>query len=440
MQFTSFEFIFFLPIVFVIYFYLSPTRRWGLLLLASYFIYGFHNPAYVLLLLFSTTIDFVAGLRIYETKDKKLKKKWLLLSIFTNLGLLFLFKYYNFFSSELNHLFLFFQLPFQIQNHHFLLPLGISFYTFQTLSYSIDVYRGYLRPETHFGKFALFVCFFPQLVAGPIERAKDLLKQFHFNYQFEYKRTVEGLQLILWGFFKKIVIADWFAIYVNEVYDVSNDHTGIVILIATFLFGLQIYFDFSAYCDIAIGIARILGIKLSQNFGNFIYFTSPSGFWRGWHITISDWFRDYVFFPLTQLSTRKWFIQFSLLITFLISGIWHGAGWSFIVWGLINGLLVIVDNQSQELRTNLSQQIGVNKFPTINKFIYLTISFALMMFTTFFFRSMNLEEAFLLIGRAIDWSALYLSIDIGRFNQIFILFLFIIVFLFHLSLKKELIY
>lgn len=441
MQFTSFEFLIFLPLVLLTYFWISPSRRWLLLLLASYFFYGFHNPSYVVLILLSTTIDFVTGLRIYENSYKKEKKrKWLFLSIFSNLGLLFFFKYFNFFGQEINALFNWFQIGYQLPQHQYLLPLGISFYTFQTLSYSVDVYRGYIKPETHFGKFALFVCFFPQLMAGPVERAKDLLKQFHFNYQFEYTRVVEGLQLILWGCFKKIIIADWFAIYVNEVYDVSNNHTGIVIMVATFLFGLQIFFDFSGYCDIAIGIARVLGIKLSQNFGNFIYFTSPSNFWRGWHITISDWFRDYLFYPLTQISKKKWFTHFCLLLTFLISGIWHGAGWGFIIWGLINGLLVIIDNQSQRFRSSFSQNTGLDKVPLFKKFIFSTISFVVLLFPTVFFRSPNIQEAFLLIRRAGDWSSSYLNLEIGNFKQVFILMLLCLIILFHIVLKKAQIY
>lgn len=437
MSFVSFEFLFFLPIVLIGYFLIHYEKRWIWLLLASYIFYGFHNPAYIILLLLSTTIDFITGLRIYETKDKSLKKKWLRLSIFTNVGLLIFFKYYNFFSAELNSLFQLLSIPFSITEHHFLLPLGISFYTFQTMSYTIDVYRGYLRPETHFGKFALFVCFFPQLIAGPIEKAKDLLGQFHFQYKFDYKRVVEGLQLILWGLFKKLVIADWMAVYANEVFDVSNNHEGLVILIATFLFFIQVYCDFSGYCDIAIGIGRILGIKLSQNFGNFIYFTSVKNMWAGWHITISNWFRDYVLFPLSQVKREPWFAHFSLFLTFIISGLWHGAGWGFIVWGMMHGLLVVTDYLTKAKRSALSNVLGLNQYPILLNTASVTISFLFVVLPTIFFKCPTITEAVILLQKMFNDYYISLHQEIGRFNQVFIVLLIILVISFHLSLKEK---
>lgn len=437
MLFTSFEFILFLPITLALYFFLPAKWRWILLLMASYLFYGYHNPFYILLLLLSTNIDFFCGQKIYESNVKKSKRTWLYLSIISNLGLLFFFKYFNFFSTQIADFFYFFDITYTPPKHNFLLPIGISFYTFQTLSYSIDIYRGFLKPETHFGKFALYVCFFPQLVAGPIERAKNLLAQFHFNYKFDYNRVVQGMQLILWGFFKKLVIADRLGIYVNEVFEVHNNHHGPVIIIATFLFFLQIFYDFAAYCDIAIGIARILGIKLSKNFGNHIYYPSAIEFWKYWHITLTEWFRDYVFFPLASLNQQRWFWHFSLILTFSLTGLWHGANWTFVIWGTLHGIYLVIDYMTQKRRKIFFEKYAIlkdSKVFHITSIVFVTFSFLL---PVLFFRATSAQNGFLLLNRAFDWSNLYLNISIGSFNQVFIFLLVLITDSFNIKLGKQ---
>jgi len=300
MLFTSLEYYLFLPIVALVYFLTPRAYRWGWLLVASYFFYMYWNPYYIILIVGSTLIDYWAALKMEQYSTRRERKPFLWMSIIANLGLLFTFKYFNFFSGQAN---LLMQWVVPDANYSLyldvLLPVGISFYTFQTMAYSIDVYKGFTKAERHLGKYALYVAFFPQLVAGPIERSRNLLSQFHFDYTFDYRRIRGGLQLILWGVFKKLVIADRLALYVDEVFGNPAAHQGLVVWIAAFFFLFQIYCDFSAYTDIAIGSARVLGIRLSKNFENRVYIiTSFQKFWRGWHMTLTSWFRDYVYFPL----------------------------------------------------------------------------------------------------------------------------------------------
>ncbi len=436
MLFVSFEFILFLPLVVIFYFILPIKWRWLWLLIASYFFYGYHNPFYVLLLLISTSIDFICGQKIYTASSEKNKKNWLYISLFSNLGLLFFFKYFNFFSTEITNIFQYFGYNYLPPKHNFLLPLGISFYTFQTLSYSIDIYRGYLKPESHFGKFALYVCFFSQLVAGPIERAKNLLTQFHFNFSFDYTRIVQGLQLILWGFFRKLVVADNIAIYVDPVFEVSNQHQGPVIIIATFLFFLQVFYDFAAYSDISIGIARILGIRLSKNFSNHIYFTSVIKFWQNWHITLTEWFRDYVFFPLTDFHRKKWFWYLSLFITFTLTGLWHGASWTYVLWGGLHGLFLVIEYATLKSRKSFFERIGLNQYPRALNFLCLIFINSCFFFPVLFFRAATTEDGFHLISMTFDWQHLYIDIGIGKFNTIFLFLMVFLTDLFNFQLGK----
>lgn len=410
MLFVSLEFLLFLPIVLVLYFCLEVKHRWKLLLLGSYIFYGYYNPAYILLLLLSTGIDFIAGQRIYEAETRKEKKKWIWLSLASNLGILFFFKYFNFFSREVTDLLSFFNLHYDLPEHHFLLPLGISFYTFQTISYSVDIYRGYLKPERHFGKFALYVCFFPQLVAGPIERAKNLIQQFHFNYAFDYKRVVQGLQLILWGFFKKLVLADNFGLFVNEIYDVSNEYNGWAVILGVFFFSMQVFYDFGGYCDIAVGIARIMGIKLSRNFSNHLYHPSPSKHWQEWHITLTQWFRDYLFFPLINLNRSRWFWYVSLFIVFFITGFWHGAAWTFIIWGSLHGIYLVVDHLSKKKRKVFFDNIGLSQNSLLLWGLGVLAFLPFRLLATLFFRATSVDEAFLLLGRSLEWSGSFLHL------------------------------
>ncbi|MGE0267465.1 MAG: MBOAT family protein [Candidatus Omnitrophota bacterium] len=304
-----------------------------------------------------------------KLQDPSRNKKYLFISLFCSLGILFAFKYFNFFSDSLrtglNYFNIFIDLPY----FNVLLPVGISFYTFQTLSYSIDVYRGKQKPEHHFGKFLLFVIYFPQLVAGPIERSTNLLPQFHQKFEFDYERIKSGLLLMGWGLFKKIVIADRAAVLVNQIYNNPHDFKGLPLILATYLFAFQIYCDFSGYSDIAIGSARVMGIRLMKNFDLPYFSQSIAEFWRRWHISLSTWFRDYMYIPLggNRLGKIRWYCN--LLIIFLVSGLWHGARWTFIIWGALHGLYLVFSLVLQPYRQRLTKMFSLNKHPLIHKWI-----------------------------------------------------------------------
>ncbi|MEQ9231684.1 MAG: MBOAT family O-acyltransferase [Cyclobacteriaceae bacterium] len=343
MLFNSTQFLVFFPIVLWLYFSLRHKGRLILLLLASYYFYMCWQPKYVVLILLSTAIDFAAGKWMGRLDTKKARKPILIFSLFVNLGLLFFFKYFNFFNEVLADLGAIFESPFSPSVHSLLLPVGISFYTFQTLSYSIDIYNGKIEPEKSFLKFAVFVSFFPQLVAGPIERAVNLLPQFSKTYDFDWKRILDGLHLVLWGFFKKIVIADRLAVVVDTVYASPESFAGPYLILATYLFAFQIYCDFSGYSDIAIGTAKMMGYDLMTNFRTPYFSTSVREFWSRWHISLSTWFRDYVYIPLGGNRGSKFKAARNILITFIVSGFWHGANWTFLIWGAIHGSCLLIE-------------------------------------------------------------------------------------------------
>ena len=351
MLFNSLEFFVFSPLIITTYFLIQIRYRTPLLLIASYVFYGWWNVNYLFIIIFSTSIDYFLGIRLHVIKDKKIKKLYLYLSLIVNLGILFFFKYLTFFSTILSSILGLFNIEYDITTNNFLLPIGISFYTFQTLSYTIDIYKQRILPEKNFFKFALYVSFFPQLIAGPIERAKSLIPQFHFNYSFNYSRVVGGLRIVLWGFFKKIVIADRIVIYTKLVFENPDNTFGLDIWFASILFCFQIFCDFSAYSDIALGTAKILGIKLSKNFGNRPYFAkSYVEHWSMTHITLSNWLRDYFFIPF--FSRSKLFSVYSgIFITMLICGLWHGASTTFILWGAFHGVGIIL-GQKYTLQVN----------------------------------------------------------------------------------------
>ncbi|MBL4653924.1 MAG: MBOAT family protein, partial [Flavobacteriales bacterium] len=337
---------------------------------------------YIILIAVSTIIDYIVAINIYKSKFKFIRKILLGISLVLNLGILFAFKYFNFFSQSILDSFNYFNIFYDVDFFDLLLPVGISFYTFQTLSYTIDVYRGKSKPETHLGIFALYVSFWPQLVAGPIERSTHLIPQFHQNHTFDYKRVVDGLRLMLWGFFKKIVIADRLAVYVNQVYNHPGWYDGFTVIFATVFFAFQIYCDFSGYSDIAIGSARIMGYDLMDNFNRPYFSKSIREFWSRWHISLSTWFRDYLYIPLGGNRVVKWRWHYNLFITFLISGLWHGANWTFIVWGGLHGIYLIV-----ELKTNsiLEPVRNLNKW--YSKFTMVLFTFGLVLFSWIFFRA-----------------------------------------------------
>jgi alginate O-acetyltransferase complex protein AlgI len=362
MFFNSLEFVIFFPLVVFAYFALPYKWRWSLLLLASYYFYMCWRPEYIILIIASTLIDYFAGLRMGQVNKKK-RKKYLILSLCTNLGLLFAFKYFNFFNNSLQATFNQFNLFYNVPAFSVLLPVGISFYTFQTLSYSIDVYRGDREPERHLGIFALYVAFFPQLVAGPIERSTHLLPQFYEKHNVDYVRITNGLKLMTWGFFKKLVIADRLAIYVNQVYNAPGDFHGAHIWIATYFFAIQIFCDFSGYSDIAIGAAEIMGYRFMKNFRRPYLAQSIAEFWKRWHISLSTWFRDYLYIPLGGNRVGKWRWYYNLFVVFMVSGLWHGANWTFVVWGALHGLYLVFAIVTQSHRESFSRWIGLTSIP-----------------------------------------------------------------------------
>lgn len=344
MLFNSYAFAIFLPIVFAIYWILPHKYRWGVILVSSYYFYMSWNAKFVFLILFTTFVSYLAARLIDGENDKRKKKIILALTAIICLGVLFFFKYFNFLSESITQLLRFANIETDSVVLNLLLPVGISFYTFQTLSYVIDVYRGDVPAERHFGYYAAFISFFPQLVAGPIERTENLLPQIKAKHEFNYEQATYGLTLMAWGYFKKLVIADTLSTYVSTVYDAPQKFSGFALVLATVFFTLQIYCDFSGYSDIAIGTAKLLGINLMTNFKSPYFSQSVKEFWSRWHISLSTWFRDYVYIPLGGNRVSKPRHAFNLMITFLASGLWHGASWTFVVWGGIHGFAQIIEN------------------------------------------------------------------------------------------------
>ena len=418
MLFNSIEFLIFFPIVVALYF-LTPYRyRWPLLLAASYYFYMCWKPEYLVLIVVSTLIDYGVGLQLGKTREKGKRRRYLLLSLTTNLGLLFAFKYFNFFNDSARALFQHFNLFYGIPAFHVLLPVGISFYTFQTLSYTIDVYRGAQAPERHLGIFALYVAFFPQLVAGPIERSTRLLPQFYRRIDFDYERVTDGLKLMLWGFFKKIVIADRLALFVNAVYNDPTSWGGVSFIAATVFFAFQIYCDFSGYSDIAIGGAQILGYDLMDNFNRPYFSKSIGEFWKRWHISLSTWFRDYLYIPLggNRVPKGRWY--FNLFTVFLVSGLWHGANWTFVLWGALHGCYLILGVVTARWRRGAVLLLGLDRRRGLLKWLNVTWTFLLVSFAWIFFRANSISDAFYIVGHLFDgvgaWLSRLLAFDLGR--------------------------
>jgi alginate O-acetyltransferase complex protein AlgI len=399
MLFNSLHFALFFPVVFILYFVLKPKYRWVLLLIASYYFYMSWNPVYIVLILFSTVIDYIVTISM-DRIDSQLKKRLLLyVSLLANLGLLFTFKYYNFFNSAVADTLHLFGYEYSYNLLNVLLPVGISFYTFQTLSYTLDVYAGRQKAQRHFGKFALYVSFFPQLVAGPIERSTHLLPQFDQKFDFDYKRITDGFKIMFWGLFKKVVIADRLSIIVNQVYNNPNDYDGFSLLLASVLFAFQIYCDFSGYSDVAIGCAKVFGFDLMENFRIPYYAKSLSEFWKRWHISLSTWFRDYVYIPMGGNRVAKWRWYFNLFITFFVSGIWHGANWTFVVWGALHGCYLIAAIVFARVKSAVNRLLWLDRNKTIFKIVQVFTTFVLVDFAWIFFRANSISDAFLIINK-----------------------------------------
>jgi D-alanyl-lipoteichoic acid acyltransferase DltB (MBOAT superfamily) len=391
MLFNSIQFVIFFVVVTKVFFALPHRFRWLLLLLASCYFYMAFVPVYILILFFTIVIDYIAGILLEDSEGKR-KKLYLIMSLIANIGVLAIFKYYNFLNENITQLLGVFSFSNPIPYLSILLPIGLSFHTFQAMSYTIEVYRGNHKAERNFGIYALYVMFYPQLVAGPIERPQNILHQFHQEQFFNYNRFVSGLRLMAWGFFKKIVVADRLAFIVDTVYKNPESHTGKTILIAIVCFSFQIYSDFSAYSDIAIGSARVMGYDLMKNFNNPFVSKNITEFWRRWHISLSTWFNDYLFTPFI-VSKRDWgklAVVAGLFMTFFFSGIWHGAGWTFIIYGIMHGLATIYEFLTKKSRKKLSKKMP--RFIYDNISIFLTFSFVSI--SWIFFRSETVQKAF----------------------------------------------
>jgi alginate O-acetyltransferase complex protein AlgI len=382
MLFNSIEFLIFFPIVVILYYALPHKYRWVLLLLSSCYFYMVFIPVYILILGFTIVIDYFAGI-IIENSEGPRRKMMLVVSILANTGVLAVFKYYNFLNANLSVLLHGISINNPIPYLSILLPIGLSFHTFQAMSYTIEVYRHNQKAERHFGIYALYVMFFPQLVAGPIERPQNMLHQFHNKLTFSYQNFSSGFKLMICGFFMKIVVADRAAIYVDSVYNNVYHHEGLTFIAATILFAFQIYSDFAGYSLIAIGSAKILGLNLMTNFNRPYFAASVGDFWKRWHISLSTWFRDYLYIPLGGNRVRKsrWLIN--IFITFLVSGLWHGANWTFVIWGSLNGLYLIM-----EALLFKEQKKGL---------LHIFITFLLINFSWIFFRANNIHEAFYIV-------------------------------------------
>lgn len=398
MLFNSFSFLLFFPIITFIYFILPHQYRWIHLLLASCIFYCFFIPIYLLILLITILIDYFAAIYIEKTEGDK-KKAWLILSIISTCLVLFVFKYFNFFNTNFKELAHFFNLNYPIPALNIVLPIGLSFHTFQSLSYVIEVFRGNQKAEKHFGIYSLYVMFYPQLVAGPIERPQNIIPQLHEKHFFNYDDTIFGLKKMAWGMFKKVVIADRLSIYVNAVYNNSENHSGNSLILATIFFSFQIYCDFSGYSDIAIGSARVMGIKLMTNFNRPYFAKSIAEFWARWHISLSTWFRDYLYISLggNRISSVRKYIN--LFITFLLSGFWHGANWTYVIWGGLNGGYLLTGQffyrELKVINTNITKMGMGNSLIFFNTLLtYIPICFSCI-----FFRAKDITTATAIIRK-----------------------------------------
>lgn len=392
MLFNSLHFLLFFIIVTSLYFALPHNRRWLLLLISSCYFYMAFVPIYIIILGGTIVIDYFAGIFIEKSEGKR-RKLFLVASLVANIGVLAVFKYYNFINENLSFLLHGFGASNPIPYLSILLPVGLSFHTFQAMSYTIEVYRGHQKAERHFGIYSLYVMFYPQLVAGPIERPQNMLHQFREKYDFDYDRVMSGLRLMAWGLFKKVVIADRLAIAVDTVFNNPEQHNSLSLIIATVFFTFQIFCDFSGYSDMALGAARIMGFKLMTNFDKPYQSKSVHEFWKRWHISLSTWFKDYLYITLggNRVTVPRWYLN--LFIVFLVSGLWHGANWTFVIWGALHGFYLVFGLITQKYRDRFNQLLRINRVPIIS-----TIStFVLVAFAWIFFRANSVDSAFYIV-------------------------------------------
>ncbi len=421
MIFNSIDFAIFLPIVFILYWFVFNKNIKSqniLIILASYFFYGFWDWRFLSLIFLSTIVDYFVGIKLSQNKNYFKRNFWLSISIFVNIGALCIFKYYNFFLDNFIELFSFFGANIKYNSINIIVPVGISFYTFQTLSYTIDIYRNKISHKRDFIAFMAFVSFFPQLVAGPIERAKNLLPQFHKRRKFIYSNTVDGMRQILWGLFKKIVIADNCAEFANQIFNNYEDLNGSTLILGAIFFAFQIYCDFSGYSDIAIGTARLFSFNLMQNFAFPFFSRDIAEFWRRWHISLSTWFRDYLYIPLGGSKVKRILRIRNIFIIFIVSGFWHGANWTYIIWGALHALYYIPLMLLKKNRKNLTV-IAENKIvPSIKDFCLIISTFTLTTFAWIFFRSESITHALGYINNIFSLSIFSLPSQFGGWRAI----------------------
>lgn len=398
MLFNSISFVFFFIIVTSLYFLLPHKYRWFLLLVASCIFYMAFVPIYILILGFTIVIDYYAGIYI-ENANGARRKLLLTVSLVANIGILAIFKYYNFISENLTNLLQALGLDVSVPLLTILLPIGLSFHTFQAMSYTIEVYRGNQKAIKEFGIYSLYVMFYPQLVAGPIERPQNLLHQFYEKHNFDYFRVKEGLKRMLWGLFKKLVVADRLSLYVDAVYNNIGHHSSSTLIVATIFFAIQIYCDFSGYADIALGSAQVMGFTLMENFKRPYFSKTISEFWSRWHISLSTWFKDYLYISLggNRVSVPRWYLN--LLIVFIVSGLWHGANWTYIIWGALNGIYLVAAIILAKPKAAFNNWIGITRFPKIYLVVQIVTTFILVCFTWIFFRANSVGDAFKIIGK-----------------------------------------
>ena len=432
MVFNSIDFAVFLPIVFVLYWLVTNNNlklQNLLIVIASFIFYGWWDWRFLSLLVFSASIDYFVGIALSTNEEKKIRKLLLWISITVNLGLLGFFKYYNFFTESFAEVFVFFGQKINPGSLNIVLPVGISFYTFQALSYSIDVYKRKLEPTRDVIAYFAFISFFPQLVAGPIERATNLLPQFFVKRIFNYHKAIDGLRQILWGLFKKVVIADNCAEYANMAFTNTQDHSGSTLLLGALFFTFQIYGDFSGYSDIAIGTSRLFGFDLMRNFA-FPYFSRDiAEFWRRWHISLSTWFRDYLYIPLGGSTGGVKSKIRNTFIIFIVSGFWHGANWTFIIWGALNALYFLPLLILNKNRNNLDSVAAGRILPTPTEFLNILLTFSLTVFAWIFFRAESVGQALLYLNRIFSESLFTMPvlIPVTSLSTLFFIGIFLLI-------------
>lgn len=441
MLFNSVAFAFFMPIVFLLYWALPHRFRWMALLAANCWFYMSWDPKYIIVILLTTVVSYFSALFIEKTENKKRKKGILVIGVLITLVFLLVFKYTDFALTSVFKVLQLFAIPVQKTTLNLVMPIGISFYTFQMVGYIADVYTGKIKAEHHFGHYALFVSFFPNILSGPIERAANMLPQFKEEKKFIYDDAVYGLRLILLGFLKKMIFADSMSKYVDAVFNHTEGTSGLAFIIAIILFTFQIYCDFSGYSDIAIGVARLLGIRLMDNFKQPYYASSVKEFWQRWHISLSTWFRDYVYIPLGGNRVSKSRKNLNLLLTFLTSGLWHGANWTFVLWGGIHGLYQIIENTIKSAWKKHHPQTPAKHPKTVHT-LQTLLTFCLVAYAWMFFRANSITDAIYItthLFQGYNWQQALIDTSMSYLSVAKILLAIVVLMLYdYFSLKKDL--